>query len=82
MARELCDRLVVRLLLTGYDNRFGRNRETGFDDYVRYGQECGMEVIQEPVFDDGSGLHYSSSEIRRALERGDKELAKRLLGED
>jgi riboflavin kinase/FMN adenylyltransferase len=70
----------VRLLIIGYDHRFGRNRSEGFDDYVRYGQECGMEVIQEPVFDDGSGLHYSSSEVRRALERGDKELAKKLLG--
>ena len=77
----LYTRMHVRLLIIGYDHRFGRDRSEGFDDYVRYGQECGMEVIQEPVFDDGTGLHYSSSEVRRALKRGDKELAKRLLGE-
>ena len=78
----LCRQMHVKLLIIGYDHRFGHDRTEGFDDYVRYGQECGMEVIQEPVFDDGSGLHYSSSEVRRALERGDKELAQKLLGRD
>ena len=76
----LCKQCHVRLLIIGYDHHFGRDRSEGFDDYVRYGRECGMEVIQEPVFDDGSGLHYSSSEVRRALERGDMEKVKKLLG--
>lgn len=71
----------VRLLIIGYDHRFGRDRSEGFEDYVRYGAECGMEVLQEPVFDDGSGLNYSSSEIRRALKAGNKELAATLLGQ-
>ena len=70
----------VRLLIIGYDHRFGHNRSEGFDDYVRYGLECGMEVIQEPVLNDGSGLNYSSSEVRRALKNGDTELVKKLLG--
>ena len=72
----------IRRLLIGYDHRFGRNRAEGFDDYVRYGRECGMDVVQEPVFDDGSGLHYSSSEVRRALIAGDVEKAQRILGWD
>jgi len=70
----------VRLLIIGYDHRFGRNRSEGFEDYVRFGAECGMEVLQEPVFDDGSGLNYSSSEIRRALKAGDTKKAQQLLG--
>ena len=65
MARELCDRLGVRLLLTGYDNRFGRNRETGFDDYVRYGRELGVEVLGLPA--EGA---VSSSHIRQLLTEG------------
>lgn len=73
-------RMHITRLLIGYDHRFGRNRAEGFDDYVRYGQECGMEVVQEPVFDDGSGLHYSSSEVRRALKAGDMAKAQELLG--
>jgi len=76
----LCAQLHVRQLIIGYDHRFGRNRSEGFEDYVRYGAACGMQVIQAPVFDDGSGLHYSSSEVRRALQTGDKEKARQLLG--
>ena len=45
MAQILRDRLNVRKLIIGYDNRFGHNRSEGFDDYVRYGRELGIEVI-------------------------------------
>ena len=80
----ICDvlsrQMHIRQLLIGYDHRFGHNRAEGFDDYVSYGQTCGMEVLQEPVFDDGSGLNYSSSEVRRALMAGDTERARLLLG--
>ena len=37
MEQELKERLHVKVLLIGYDNRFGHNRTEGFDDYVRYG---------------------------------------------
>ena len=78
----LREKMHIRRLLIGYDHRFGRNRAEGFDDYVRYGKACGMDVVREPVFDDGSGLHYSSSEVRRALSAGDIEKAQRILGWD
>lgn len=77
----LFSQMHVKMLLIGYDHRFGKDRSDSFADYVRYGEECGMKVIQEPVFDDGSGLHYSSSEVRRALQAGNKELAAQLLGQ-
>lgn len=77
----LSAQMHVKVLIIGYDHRFGYGRSEGFDDYVRYGRECGMEVVREPVFDDGSGLNYSSSEIRRALRAGDKKLAAQLLGQ-
>ena len=35
MQQVLRERCHVEVLLTGYDNRFGHNREEGFDDYVR-----------------------------------------------
>lgn len=79
IADVLSRQMHIRRLLIGYDHRFGHNRAEGFADYVRYGQECGMEVVQEPVFDDGSGLNYSSSEVRRAMKAGDWEKVKRLL---
>ena len=80
----ICDvlsrQMHITRLLIGYDHRFGRNRSEGFDDYVRYGAACGMSVVQEPVLDDGSGLNYSSSEVRRALTEGDIRKATTLLG--
>jgi len=75
----LRQQMHISRLLIGYDHRFGRNRAEGFADYVRYGRTCGMEVVQEPVLA-ATELHYSSSEVRRALLSGDVALAARLLG--
>lgn len=78
----LSEKLHVRELLIGYDHRFGRNRAEGFDDYVRYGRECGMKIVQEPVFSSGENAeqNYSSSEVRRNLLSGNVALAAKLLG--
>ncbi len=76
----LSKQMHISRLLIGYDHRFGRNRSEGFEDYVRFGQACGMTVLQEPVFNDGSGLNFSSSEVRRALVSGDVKKASMLLG--
>ncbi len=46
MAQVLKERLGVTTLVIGYDHRFGHNRAEGFDDYVRYGKELGIEVVQ------------------------------------
>ena len=75
MEQELYQRLGVRLLLTGYDNRFGRNREEGFDDYVRYGRELGIDVVGLPA--EGT---VSSSHIRQLLNSGRVSDAARCLG--
>ena len=44
MAQILKEKLNVKSLQIGYDNRFGRDRTEGFDDYRRYGQELGINV--------------------------------------
>jgi riboflavin kinase/FMN adenylyltransferase len=75
MERELRDRLNVKVLLTGYDNRFGHNRIEGFEDYVRYGRELGIEVLQLPQ--EGE---ISSSIIRQLVIDGDIHKANELLG--
>ncbi len=75
MERELRDRLNVKVLLTGYDNRFGHNRTEGFDDYVRYGQELGIKVLQLPQKGE-----ISSSIIRQLVSDGDIHQANELLG--
>lgn len=71
-------RYNVRSLIVGYDHRFGHNRSEGFDDYVAYGAELGMEVIQTPEVPSELG-HISSSVIRRLLLEGDVETANGML---
>jgi len=79
MEQVLLGRLNVRTLVTGYDNRFGRGRTENFNDYVRYGQELGIRVVQSEAFMLG-GEHVSSSLVRSALLRGDVAHATRCLG--
>lgn len=79
MARVLHDRLNVRKLIIGYDNRFGHNRSEGFDDYVRYGQELGIEVMHNPAFVLG-GVNISSSVVRAFVKEGEVDLANQCLG--
>ena len=69
----------VKTLLVGHDHRFGHNRADGFPEYKKYGEELGMEVIQAQSFCTEKDSNISSSAIRNALQRGDIELANRLL---
>lgn len=77
-------KLNVRILYIGYDNRFGHNREEGFDDYVRYGRECGIDVRHAGAFTlaraSTGGDTVSSSAIRRLLAAGDVSTAAECLG--
>ena len=79
MLHTLKELLGVSILVTGYDNRFGHNRSEGFEDYVRYGKEIGIEVIKGEELTVGS-TNVSSSSIRRMLKEGNIEDATRCLG--
>jgi riboflavin kinase/FMN adenylyltransferase len=67
MREILRDRLSVELLVTGYDNRFGHDRSEGFDDYVRYGQELGIDVVRGDVAMMDGQTAVSSTLIRQLL---------------
>ena len=74
----------VRVLVVGYDHRFGCGRAEVFDDYHKYGDEMGMRVIKCPHFKlpKGSNTAYSisSTTIRKALAAGKVKTATDLLG--
>lgn len=86
MEKVLREQLHVRVLMLGYDNRFGRRTEgikEGFDDYVLYGRELGIEVVRMPEYhletgENGAVPH--SSAIREALLEGRVADAAALLG--
>lgn len=79
MRQVLHDKYGVAMLLTGYDNRFGHNRAEGFADYVRYGEEMGIEVRQNTPIDI-DGLRVSSSLIRRLIVEGNITEASNCMG--
>lgn len=81
MAQILKEKLNVKSLQIGYDNRFGRDRTEGFDDYRRYGQELGINVYQgiKLSFQDYN-FAICSSNIRSLLaDDGDIETATVML---
>ncbi len=82
-SREFMQMLVeqygVKVLLMGYDHRFGSDRATSFDEYIEYGKQFGLEVKRCDGFSE-SEVMVSSSKVRRALELWDILLTNKLLG--
>lgn len=80
MQEVLYEQLNVRLLLLGYDNRFGRfNPEEDIDTYRKYGEEIGIEVLTALPLDIGD-VRVSSSYIRSMVKEGNMETANECLG--
>ena len=75
----LVQTIGTKTLVIGYDHRFGRNREGGFDylkaNKARYGFE-----IEEISRQDIENMGVSSSKIRKALQEGDVPSADHFLG--
>lgn len=69
----------IQALVIGYDHRFGHNRSEGFEDYVRYGHEQGIEVILAQAYSN-KDITISSSVIRRLLLEGNVSEAVTCLG--
>ena len=66
------------VLLVGYDHRFGKGRGESLDEYVKYGEELGVEVLAVPPFLE-SDEASSSSVVRRLILDGKMEKATTLL---
>ncbi|MBC3538102.1 bifunctional riboflavin kinase/FAD synthetase [Rufibacter sediminis] len=75
----LIQAIQTKKLVIGYDHRFGKNREGGFDYLQQNAARYGFTVEEIPRQDiDAVGV--SSSKIRTALEHGDVATAARYLG--
>ena len=78
MAEILKEKLSVKVLIIGYDHRFGHDRSEGFAEYVEYGRELGMEVVRADAFA-MSEVNVSSSMVRACLAEGEVGMAARCL---
>lgn len=72
-------KLNTEVLIIGYDHRFGKNREGGFDYLMNNANEFGFEV-KEISREDIDHAGVSSTRIRNALAAGEVHIATELLG--
>ena len=77
----LVDKLGVKTLVIGYDHQFGHNRKGSFKDLQELAPSMGFNVVEIPK-QDIEATAVSSTRIRKALFRGEVELAAHLLGYD
>ncbi len=75
----LIQAIGTKTLVIGYDHRFGKNREGGFD-YLKLNKEKYGFEIEEISRQDIENVGVSSSKIRRALLSGDVPSADHFLG--
>ena len=75
----LIDKLGCKKLVIGYDHRFGKNREGGFDYLIENQNKFGFEV-QEIPRQDIDNIGVSSTKIRNALSEGNVHIAHQYLG--
>lgn len=74
----LFQKLHVKILLVGYDHKFGKDRLGDVDQYIIYGKECRMEVIKAtPLV--CSQAYVSSTLIRKLLGEGKIKEANKML---
>ena len=77
--RLLLQTVGARQLVIGYDHRFGKNREGGFDYLRQHADRYGL-TVEEIRREDVDAVGVSSTRIRQALRQGDLATANRYLG--
>jgi len=77
----LVEKLNLRKIIIGHDHRFGKNRDAGIDDLIRFGAQSGFEVEQISAAEIDH-ISISSTQIRKALAAGDVQRANAFLGYD
>lgn len=75
----LVDMLNSKVVIIGYDHQFGKNREGNFDKLTELGKQYGFSV-QKLDAQMVANENVSSSVARKALAKGDIELANDYLG--
>lgn len=74
-------KIGAKYLIAGYNHHFGRRGDSDFYAIRQCAESFGIVVEQEKALKTGTGI-VSSSLIREALQNGDIEVAKGLLGYD
>ena len=66
----LVKKLKAKIILIGYDHKFGKNRTADINDLKMYGEKYGFKVIEIKA-EEISNIAISSTKIRKAISEGD-----------
>ena len=77
----LVKKLKAKIILIGYDHKFGKNRTADITDLKIYGKKYGFKVIEIKA-KEISNIAISSTKIRKAISEGNISTAKKYLGCD
>ena len=75
----LIEKIQTKVLVIGYDHKFGKGREGGFEHLHANQERYGFELEEIPR-EDIDSIGISSTKIRQALETGDVVSANNFLG--
>jgi riboflavin kinase/FMN adenylyltransferase len=79
VSEYLVKKLGIKHLIMGYDHRFGKNKEAGFEEVKALGQKYGFNVTQVPPVKINN-QNVSSSLIRQLISQGKIRESSELLG--
>ena len=77
----LVKKLKAKIILIGYDHKFGKNRTADITDLKIYGKKYGFKVIEIKA-EEISNIAISSTKIRKAISEGNISTVKKYLGYD
>lgn len=75
----LVDQLKAKIVLIGYDHKFGKNRTADINNLKEYGIKYNFEVIEIKA-EEINNISISSTKIRNSIEEGDIQLTNSYLG--
>lgn len=75
----LINGIGTKILVIGYDHRFGRNREGGIDYLVKHSNRFKIQIEEIPR-QEIENMTISSTKVRNAIQNGEVETARELLG--
>jgi len=75
----LIKKLNIRKIIIGHDHRFGHNRSANINDLIAFGHKYNFEV-EQILAEQIEEVSISSTKIRKALNRGNVDLANQYLG--
>ncbi|MBQ1409094.1 MAG: riboflavin biosynthesis protein RibF, partial [Bacteroidales bacterium] len=78
-SRILCSKLNMKMLLLGYDNKFGSRSNDDFNKLPELATQKGFEIIHDEPLPMTQSEYISSTKIRKALISGNIELANLML---